>query len=48
MLGNVIISVIAGAATFVWLVAFSVPYALLLGVFVAVLDLVDGRSRCRL
>lgn len=40
VLGNVIISVIAGAATFVWLVAFSVPYALLLGVFVAVLDLV--------
>ncbi len=40
VLGNVIISVIAGVATFVWLVAFSVPYALLLGVFVAVLDLV--------
>ncbi|MEE2035134.1 AI-2E family transporter [Rhodococcus chondri] len=40
VLGNVLISVIAGAATFVWLTVFSVPYALLLGVFVAVLDLV--------
>ena len=40
VLGNVLISVIAGVATFVWLVVFSVPYALLLGVFVAVLDLV--------
>lgn len=40
VLGNILISVIAGAATFVWLVAFSMPYALLLGVFVAVLDLV--------
>lgn len=38
--GNVLISVIAGAATFVWLVVFSVPYALLLALFVAVLDLV--------
>ncbi|MEU1522124.1 AI-2E family transporter [Nocardia rhamnosiphila] len=38
--GNVLISVIAGAATFLWLVAFSVPYALLLALFVAVLDLV--------
>lgn len=38
--GNILISVIAGAATFLWLVAFSVPYALLLALFVAVLDLV--------
>lgn len=38
--GNVLISVIAGAATFLWLAAFSVPYALLLALFVAVLDLV--------
>ena len=40
VLGNVLISVIAGAATFIWLTAFGVPYALLLGIFVAVLDLV--------
>lgn len=40
VLGNVLISVIAGAATFVWLTVFSVPYPLLLGLFVAVLDLV--------
>ncbi|MGW5382642.1 AI-2E family transporter [Nocardia sp. NPDC003963] len=38
--GNILISVIAGAATFLWLTAFSVPYALLLALFVAVLDLV--------
>ena len=40
VLGNVLISVIAGADTFIWLTAFGVPYALLLGIFVAVLDLV--------
>lgn len=40
VLGNVLISVIAGVAAFVWLTAFSVPYALLLGIFVALLDLV--------
>ena len=40
VLGNVLISVIAGAATFIWLTAFGVPYPLLLGIFVAVLDLV--------
>lgn len=40
VLGNVAISVIAGVATFFWLIAFSVPYALLLGLFVAVLDLI--------
>lgn len=38
--GNILISLIAGAATFLWLTAFSVPYALLLALFVAVLDLV--------
>jgi len=32
-------SVIAGAATSVWCVIFHVPYAVLLGVFVAILDL---------
>jgi predicted PurR-regulated permease PerM len=40
VLGNVLISVIAGAATFIWLASFGVPYPLLLGIFVAVLDLV--------
>jgi predicted PurR-regulated permease PerM len=40
VLGNVLISIIAGAATFIWLMAFSVPYPLLLGIFVALLDLV--------
>jgi predicted PurR-regulated permease PerM len=40
VLGNVLISVITGAATFVWLIAFGVPYPLLLAIFVAVLDLV--------
>lgn len=40
VLGNVVISIIAGVATFLWLLAFSVPYALLLGLFVAVLDLI--------
>ncbi|MBC2644575.1 MULTISPECIES: AI-2E family transporter [unclassified Rhodococcus (in: high G+C Gram-positive bacteria)] len=40
VLGNVLISVIAGIATSVWLIAFDVPYALFLGIFVALLDLV--------
>lgn len=40
VLGNVAISVIAAAATAVWLAAFGVPYALLLAIFVGLLDLV--------
>jgi predicted PurR-regulated permease PerM len=40
VLGNVLISVITGVATFIWLIAFGVPYPLLLAIFVAVLDLV--------
>jgi predicted PurR-regulated permease PerM len=40
VLGNVLISVITGIATFVWLIAFDVPYPLLLAIFVAILDLV--------
>jgi predicted PurR-regulated permease PerM len=40
VLGNVVTSVIAAAATSVWLAAFDVPYALLLGIFVGLLDLV--------
>jgi predicted PurR-regulated permease PerM len=37
--GNVLTSLIAGAATSVWCFFFHVPYALLLGAFVAILDL---------
>ena len=40
VLGNVLILVVAGTATFIWLTAFGVPYPLLLGIFVALLDLV--------
>jgi predicted PurR-regulated permease PerM len=40
VLGNVLISIIAGVATFIWLMVFGVPYPLLLGIFVALLDLV--------
>jgi len=39
LFGNVLTSVIAGAATFAWCIVFHVPYAVLLGVVVAVLDL---------
>ncbi|HTX95487.1 MAG TPA: AI-2E family transporter [Mycobacterium sp.] len=39
LLGNALTSVIAGLATFVWCAVFHVPYAVLLGVVVAVLDL---------
>ena len=37
--GNVLTSLIAGAATFAWCFLFDVPYALLLGAFVAIVDL---------
>jgi predicted PurR-regulated permease PerM len=40
LLGNALISLIAGTVTFVWLVVFGVPYAPLLAISVAVLDLV--------
>jgi predicted PurR-regulated permease PerM len=40
VLGNVLISVIAATATFIWLSVFDVPYPLLLGLFVGLLDLV--------
>ncbi|WP_231988164.1 AI-2E family transporter [Nakamurella panacisegetis] len=40
VLGNLIISVIAGGLTFAWLMAFSVPYALLLSLMVALFDLI--------
>jgi predicted PurR-regulated permease PerM len=42
--GNVVISVVAGVATMIWLVIFGVPYPLLLGIFVAVLDLIPFGS----
>ncbi|MET0966806.1 MAG: AI-2E family transporter [Nakamurella sp.] len=40
VLGNLVISVIAGVLTFIWLIAFGVPYAFLLSILVALLDLV--------
>ena len=40
VLGNFITSVIAGLGTYLWLLAFGVPYPLLLGMFVAILDLI--------
>jgi predicted PurR-regulated permease PerM len=40
VLGNVTISLVAGVFAYVWLLIFGVPYALLLALTVAVLDLV--------
>lgn len=40
VLGNLLVSLVAGILTFVWLVVFHVPYPLLLAVLVALLDLV--------
>jgi predicted PurR-regulated permease PerM len=40
VLGNLLISLIAGALTFAFLAIVGVPYALLLSIFVAILDLV--------
>jgi predicted PurR-regulated permease PerM len=40
MLANVATSVIAGLATFIWLVVWGVPYPAALGVFVALMDLI--------
>ena len=42
--GNVVISLIAGAATFAWCVVFHIPYSLVLGAFVALLDLLPFGS----
>jgi predicted PurR-regulated permease PerM len=44
VLGNVAISVIAGVATFIWLVVLDVPYPVLLAVLVALLDLIPFGS----
>jgi predicted PurR-regulated permease PerM len=38
--GNVLTSLIAGLGTWVWAMAFGIPYALLLGMLVALLDLI--------
>ena len=40
VLGNLVISVIAGGLTFGWLTIFSIPYAALLSIMVALFDLV--------
>jgi predicted PurR-regulated permease PerM len=40
VLGNFITSVIAGLGTYFWLLAWGVPYPLLLAMFVAILDLI--------
>ncbi|WP_433677877.1 AI-2E family transporter [Nocardia sp. CA-119907] len=40
ILGNLAISVITAVLTFIWLLTFDVPYALLLAVLVGVLDLI--------
>jgi predicted PurR-regulated permease PerM len=40
VLGNFLTSVIAGAGTYFWMLAFGIPYPLLLGMFVAFLDLI--------
>jgi predicted PurR-regulated permease PerM len=40
MLGNLLTSLISGIGTYVWLLIFGVPYALLLALFVALFDLI--------
>ena len=40
LLGNVLTSVIAGAGTYLWMVCFGIPYPALLGLTVALLDLI--------
>jgi predicted PurR-regulated permease PerM len=40
VLGNVITSVIAGLGTYLWVLAFGIPYPILLALFVALLDLI--------
>jgi predicted PurR-regulated permease PerM len=40
VLGNFLTSVIAGVGTYIWLVIFGVPYPILLGLLVALLDLI--------
>jgi predicted PurR-regulated permease PerM len=40
VLGNVATSVIAGLGTYLWMLAFRIPYPILLALFVALLDLI--------
>jgi predicted PurR-regulated permease PerM len=40
VLGNIITSLIAGAGTYIWLLVFGIPYALVLALFVAFMDLI--------
>ena len=40
VLGNVVTSVIAGLGTYLWMIAFGIPYPILLGLFVAIMDLI--------
>src|SRR5215813_13849764 len=40
VLGNVVTSVIAGVGTYLWMLAFGIPYPILLGLFVAIMDLI--------
>jgi predicted PurR-regulated permease PerM len=40
VLGNVLTSAIAGLGTFFWMIAFNIPYPLLLGLLVTILDLI--------
>ncbi|HEX4255588.1 MAG TPA: AI-2E family transporter [Streptosporangiaceae bacterium] len=40
VLGNVLTSAIAGFGTFIWMIIFGIPYPALLGLLVAILDLV--------
>jgi len=40
MLGNLLTSVISGVGTYIWLLIFGVPYAVLLSLLVALLDLI--------
>ncbi len=42
VLGNIVISFIAGTAAFIWLVIFGVPYSLLLAILVALLNVVPA------
>ena len=40
VLGNVVTSIIAGLGTYLWMLAFGIPYPILLGLFVAIMDLI--------
>lgn len=44
MIGNIVISIIAGLATFIWMMIFGIPYPLLLAILVALLDLIPFGS----